>query len=386
MRARPTHLVCLGNRVTGRFQHPPACGAADKCRAGIGNRAGRRQSVRVATSALTLVVGVAFLCFAGQQRPAAAAAPHGLLRLLGVGFGVAVIVGSTLGVGILRTPGLVAAQVPSTANIFLVWIVGGIYTLLASVCLTELGSMLPEAGGYYAYARRAFGDTVGFAVGWTDWLTYCAVLGYVSIAMGEFTVLLVPSLAGATKVVAVVMLLGFTGLQLAGVRVSSRFQQVTTAVKFVAFLLLVGACLAHALTAGAPADVEASALAAPGFSGLVGGSGWVQATTFATISAPDTTTWTTSTVGPVNELDEALPEVDRVTAVAYWMLCRRMARRGPKPQQQEWQAEEKLAAAEAAPFVEWQNEAPSPYTGPRVPLHPNGKAWRPAVFAGRRWP
>lgn len=75
MRARPTHLVCLGNRVTGRFQHPPACGAADKCRAGIGNRAGRRQSVRVATSALTLVVGVAFLCFAGQQRPAAAAAP-----------------------------------------------------------------------------------------------------------------------------------------------------------------------------------------------------------------------------------------------------------------------------------------------------------------------
>lgn len=137
---------------------------------------------------------------------------------------------------------------------------------------------------------------------------------------------------------------------------------------------------------GASATVTVSNGSVTGFSGLVGGSGWVQATTFATISAPDTTTWTTSTVGPVNELDEALPEVDRVTAVAYWMLCRRMARRGPKPQQQEWQAEEKLAAAEAAPFVEWQNEAPSPYTGPRVPLHPNGKAWRPAVFAGRRWP
>ena len=43
-----------------------------------------------------------------------------------------------------------------------------------------------EAGGYYVYARRAFGDAVGFAVGWTDWLTYCAVLGYVSIAIGEF--------------------------------------------------------------------------------------------------------------------------------------------------------------------------------------------------------
>ena len=66
------------------------------------------------------------------------------------------------------------------------WLVGGLYTLLGRVCLTELGTMLPQAGGYYVYARRAFGDTVGFAVGWTDWLTYCAVLGYVSIAIGEF--------------------------------------------------------------------------------------------------------------------------------------------------------------------------------------------------------
>src|SRR5213595_356245 len=109
------------------------------------------------------------------------AAPSGLLRLLGVGFGLAVIVGSTLGIGILRTPGLVAAQIANPSTILAVWVVGGLYTLLGSVCLTELGTMLPQAGGYYVYARRAFGDTAGFAVGWTDWLTYCAVLGYVSI-------------------------------------------------------------------------------------------------------------------------------------------------------------------------------------------------------------
>ncbi len=56
--------------------------------------------------------------------------------------------------------------------------------------------MLPQAGGYYVYARRAFGDTAGFAVGWSDWLTYCAVLGYVSIGIGEFSAVLFPSLAG----------------------------------------------------------------------------------------------------------------------------------------------------------------------------------------------
>ena len=99
------------------------------------------------------------------------APPGGLQRILGVSFGLAVIVGSILGIGILRTPGLVAAQLGSGSTILTVWLVGGLYTLLGAVCLAELGTMLPQAGGYYVYARRAFGDSAGFAVGWTDWLT-----------------------------------------------------------------------------------------------------------------------------------------------------------------------------------------------------------------------
>src|SRR5438876_9804297 len=133
----------------------------------------------------------------------------GLQRILGLAFGLAVVVGSTLGVGILRTPGLVAAQLGTPVAILAVWIAGGLYTLLGSVCLTELGTMLPQAGGYYVYARRAFGDTVGFAVGWSDWITYGAVLGYVTIAMGEFTAVLIPSLSPAVKLVAVAALVFF---------------------------------------------------------------------------------------------------------------------------------------------------------------------------------
>jgi APA family basic amino acid/polyamine antiporter len=81
---------------------------------------------------------------------ASARSPAGQLRrLLGLGFGLAVIVGSTIGVGILRTPGLVAGHLHSSSAILIVWIVGGIYTLLGSVCLAELGTMVPQAGGYY---------------------------------------------------------------------------------------------------------------------------------------------------------------------------------------------------------------------------------------------
>jgi APA family basic amino acid/polyamine antiporter len=184
-------------------------------------------------------------------------------RLLGLGFGLAVIVGGTLGIGILRAPGLVAAALPSRGAILAVWLVGGVYTLLGAICLTELGTMMPVAGGYYVYARRAFGDAVGFTVGWTDWLTYCAVLGYLSIGMAEFMGTLVPSIAPHVRSVAIAILAGFVALQWAGLRVSSGFQTWTTALKAAGFLaLIVAAGLWHGSPASAPeAAVPAMTLA-----------------------------------------------------------------------------------------------------------------------------
>jgi basic amino acid/polyamine antiporter, APA family len=191
-----------------------------------------------------------------------------LQRILGVGFGLAVIVGSTLGIGILRTPGLVAAQLPTAAAVLLVWTAGGLYTLLGSTCLTELGTMIPEAGGYYAYARRAFGDHVGFAVGWSDWLTYCAVLGYISIGLAEFVAVFIPAAAPWTTAIAIAALLAFVVLQWGGVRVSSRFQEIATAIKFAAFLALVVACI---VSGGNPAGAApaASLPSATTFTGVI---------------------------------------------------------------------------------------------------------------------
>ncbi|HEY0555934.1 MAG TPA: APC family permease [Thermoanaerobaculia bacterium] len=185
-----------------------------------------------------------------------------LRRLLGLGFGLAVIVGSTIGVGILRTPGLVAGHLHSGTAILVAWLVGGVYTLLGAVCLAELGTMLPQAGGYYVYARRGFGDWVGFSVGWTDWLTYCTVLAYVSIGLAEFGGVLVPALAGWVRPVAIVALLLMVALQWAGVKVSARFQEWTTAVKFLAFLALVVAAftMGPKAAAGAPAAGESLGL------------------------------------------------------------------------------------------------------------------------------
>src|SRR5262245_61823461 len=164
-----------------------------------------------------------------------ARAPIGhLRRLLGLGFGLAVIIGSTIGVGILRTPGLAAGHLHGASAILLLWLVGGLYTLLGAVCLAELGTTVPQAGGYYAYARRAFGDWVGFGVGWTDWLTYCTVLAYVSIGLAEFLGVLAPALAGWVRPVAVITLLAMVALQWAGLKVSARVQGWVAAGRFAA--------------------------------------------------------------------------------------------------------------------------------------------------------
>lgn len=191
-----------------------------------------------------------------------------LRRLLGLGFGLAVIVGSTIGVGILRTPGLVAGHLHSSAAILVLWLAGGLYTLLGAVCLAELGTMVPRAGGYYVYARRGFGNWAGFGVGWTDWLTYCTVLAYVSIGLAEFLGVLLPALAGWVRLVAVAALLAMVALQWAGLEVSARFQEWTTAVKFLAFLALVVAAFARGpeLARGLTAMADAPGLT---FTGVI---------------------------------------------------------------------------------------------------------------------
>src|SRR5215475_14090122 len=89
----------------------------------------------------------------------------GLLRILGVGFGLAVIIGNTIGAGILRTPGEVAGHLPNPWLFLGIWVAGGLYALLGAISIAELGTMLPKSGGQYVFAHYTFGAYGGFVVG-----------------------------------------------------------------------------------------------------------------------------------------------------------------------------------------------------------------------------
>jgi len=165
-----------------------------------------------------------------------------LLRTLGVGFGLAVIFGGTIGVGILRLPGTVAAQLRNYWLILGIWALGGVYSLLGSTCVTELAVMVPRAGGFYVYARRAFGTGAGFAVGWGDWLNNCASIAYVTFAAAGYLLALFPGLSGWDKAVALAILALFSVLHWMGIYVSSNVQKLTSSATALGFLVLAAAC------------------------------------------------------------------------------------------------------------------------------------------------
>ncbi|MGB7583554.1 MAG: APC family permease [Terriglobales bacterium] len=167
-----------------------------------------------------------------------------LLRILGVAFGIAVIVGGTVGTGILRTPGEVAAGLHSSVLVMAVWVIGGIYAFFCTLAVTELGTMLPQAGGWYVYSRRAFGPYGGFLVGCSDWIMQSTAVAYLAVAFGEFVVEFQPAFQGNVKLIAVAALLILTLLNWIGLRSGSRTQEITSLVKVLALLGFVIACFA----------------------------------------------------------------------------------------------------------------------------------------------
>ena len=164
-----------------------------------------------------------------------------LLRVLGVAFGLAVIIGNTIGAGIFRVPGSIAEQLPSPGPFLLVWIAGGVYALLGAISLAELGTMLPRSGGQYVFSRYALGEYAGFIVGWSDWISTCGTTAAVALVIGTFSGALVPALDGKAPAIAAGVAILFALLQWRGITWGSNVQNFTSLLKALAFFVLIAA-------------------------------------------------------------------------------------------------------------------------------------------------
>lgn len=137
---------------------------------------------------------------------------------LGIAFALAVSVGQVIGSGIMRTPGLVADQVPVIWMVLLLWALGGVHVMLSANVASELATSLPKAGGSYVPVRAAFGESLGLLAGWTDWLSNTAAIAALSVACANFLGAIFPALLPHSAPVAAVFALSIIALNWRGVR------------------------------------------------------------------------------------------------------------------------------------------------------------------------
>jgi amino acid transporter len=89
-----------------------------------------------------------------------------------------------VGVGIFKTPSIVASSADSEAMLILFWLMGGVASFIGAMCYAELSSTYPHAGGDYHYLQKSFGRVPSFLYAWGR----MAVIQTGSIAMVAFLV------------------------------------------------------------------------------------------------------------------------------------------------------------------------------------------------------
>jgi basic amino acid/polyamine antiporter, APA family len=114
-------------------------------------------------------------------------AKNELQRKLGVWSATAVVIGSTIGSGIFRSPAGIADKLPGPLPMMAVWIAGGIFAMCGALTMAEVASALPRTGGLYVFCRDAWGDLTGFLFGWGQIsMIRAASLGGIAITFSEY--------------------------------------------------------------------------------------------------------------------------------------------------------------------------------------------------------
>ena len=219
-----------------------------------------------------------------------------LVRGLGAWASAAIVVGTMIGTGIFLKPAEMAREGRFVSVVFAAWIVGGVLSLFGALAFAELGAMIPEAGGEYAYLRRGFGPLWGFLFGWMHSIVgRPSSLASIGAGLVRFLSFLVPAIGapiftmhiavpGLThwiapydfvftwaQPLAVFWIVGMTGVNYLGVRLGGAVQVFLTAIKIMSVAIVIGVAFfaPHAAIGTAPDPVWPSALSGGVFSAFL---------------------------------------------------------------------------------------------------------------------
>lgn len=135
------------------------------------------------------------------QVEAGRGADEGLLRAIGLGSAILLVIGSVIGSGIFLTTGGMAALIPSPSLLLAAWALGGALSIAGGLTYAEMGSMYPRSGGVYVFLREAYGGMPAFLYGWASLLVIISgSIAAVAVGFAEYLSYFVPVL-GTSNIV-----------------------------------------------------------------------------------------------------------------------------------------------------------------------------------------
>jgi len=186
-----------------------------------------------------------------------------LPRRLGLWSAVAVLVGSTIGSGIFRTPAGIARLIDDVPLFLLAWVVGGVVVLCGALTYAELAALFPRSGGIYVFIREAFGSLPAFLFGWAElWLIRPGAYGAIGITASAYTLRMLgldpmAHVGGlpfrAEQVLGAVYIVVVAAINYLGIHRGAVLQNVSTVFKVAALAALVSLGFALGRPEGAPA-------------------------------------------------------------------------------------------------------------------------------------
>jgi APA family basic amino acid/polyamine antiporter len=181
-------------------------------------------------------------------------------------FDTAMVVFSlVVGIGIFRTPAIVASAAGGTSLFFVAWIAAGLISLIGALTFAEIGSRYPRAGGYYRVVADCYDPTLAFMLNWSQTLMQGAGAAGVAFIGAEYLmpVMLPPAwrtphaaLALACGLMLVLLLLNYRG-----VKPGARTQNLLSVLKIV---MIIGLALLALLIAPRVHSTEAVTAAPAG--------------------------------------------------------------------------------------------------------------------------
>ncbi len=169
-----------------------------------------------------------------------------LARRLGLWSAIAVVIGSTIGSGIFRSPAGIADKLPGPGPMLLSWVAGGIFAICGALTLAEVASALPQTGGVYVFVRQGWGRVPAFVFGWSQLVMIrAASLGAIAITFSEYFWRVRTGAAASAdeammvRYIAAAAILLTGTFNIVGVRIGALFTNLTVAAKYGGLLVII---------------------------------------------------------------------------------------------------------------------------------------------------